>query len=168
MTTTAFITHRDCLLHDMGTHHPECPQRLTAISDHLIAQGIDAYFNYHDAPLATFEQLLRVHPASHLERIKRASPTHGVVHLDPDTAMNPHTWQAALRAAGAGCQAVDLVMSAECENAFCAVRPPGHQQARKVVGDEVEIIPVANLAEALAALERIGGDAIEVPTTSTT
>lgn len=130
MTTTAFITHRDCLLHDMGRHHPECPQRLTAISDHLIAQGIDAYFNYHDAPLATFEQLLRVHPASHLERIKRASPTHGVVHLDPDTAMNPHTWQAALRAAGAGCQAVDLVMSAECENAFCAVRPPGHHAER--------------------------------------
>ena len=69
MTTTAFITHRDCQLHDMGSHHPECPQRLTAINDHLIAQGIDAYFVYHDAPLATFEQLLRVHPASHLERI---------------------------------------------------------------------------------------------------
>ena len=126
MTTTAFITHRDCQLHDMGSHHPECPQRLTAINDHLIAQGIDAYFVYHDAPLATFEQLLRVHPASHLERIKRASPEHGVVHLDPDTAMNPHTWKAALRAAGAGCLGVDLVMSGECENAFCAVRPPGH------------------------------------------
>ncbi len=130
MTTTAFITHRDCLLHDMGTHHPECPQRLTAINDHLIAQGIDAYFNYYDAPLATFEQLLRVHPASHLERIKRASPTHGVVHLDPDTAMNPHTWQAALRSAGAGVHAVDLVMKGEIENAFCAVRPPGHHAER--------------------------------------
>ena len=130
MTTTAFITHRDCLLHDMGTHHPECPQRLTAINDHLIAQGIYAYFNYHDAPLASFEQLLRVHPASHLERIKRASPSHGIVHLDPDTAMNPHTWQAALRAAGAGCHAVDLVMGHECENAFCAVRPPGHHAER--------------------------------------
>ena len=130
VTTTAFITHRDCLLHDMGTYHPECPQRLTAINDHLIAQGIDAYFSYHDAPLATFEQLLRVHPASHLERIKRASPTHGVVHLDPDTAMNPYTWQASLRAAGAGCHAVDLVMGDECENAFCAVRPPGHHTER--------------------------------------
>jgi len=130
VTTTAFITHRDCLLHDMGTHHPECPQRLTAINDHLIAQGIDAYFNYYDAPLATFEQLLRVHPASHLERIKRASPTHGVVHLDPDTAMNPHTWQAALRSAGAGVHAVDLVMKGEIENAFCAVRPPGHHAER--------------------------------------
>ena len=110
----------------MGSHHPECPQRLTAINDHLIAQGIDAYFVYYDAPLATFEQLLRVHPASHLERIKRASPELGVVHLDPDTAMNPHTWQAALRSAGAGCLAVDLVMNKEVENAFCSVRPPGH------------------------------------------
>ena len=81
VTTTAIITHRDCQLHDMGSHHPECPQRLTAINDHLIAQGIDAYFVYYDAPLATFEQLLRVHPASHLERIKRSSPEHGVVRI---------------------------------------------------------------------------------------
>jgi len=114
----------------MGSHHPECPQRLTAINDHLIAQGLDAYFVYYDAPLATFEQLLRVHPAAHLERLKRASPEIGIVHLDPDTAMNPHTWQAALRAAGAGCMAVDLVMTGEVENAFCAVRPPGHHAER--------------------------------------
>ncbi len=128
--TTAFITHRDCLLHDMGSHHPECPQRLTAINDHLIAQGIDAYFTYYDAPLATFEQLLRVHPAVHLERLKRASPESGIVHLDPDTAMNPHTWQAALRSAGAGVLAVDLLMQGEIENAFCAIRPPGHHAER--------------------------------------
>ena len=130
MTTTAIISHRDCMLHDMGAHHPECPQRLTAINDHLIAQGIDAYFTYYDAPLATFEQLLRVHPAAHLERIKRASPEMGIVHLDPDTAMNPHTWQAALRAAGSGVMAVDLLMSGAIENAFCAVRPPGHHAER--------------------------------------
>ena len=130
MTATAFITHRDCQLHDMGSYHPESPTRLTAINDHLIAQGIDAYFSYYDAPLATFEQLLRVHPAAHLERIKRASPEHGIAHLDPDTAMNPHTWQAALRSAGAGCMAVDLVMTHEVQNAFCAVRPPGHHCER--------------------------------------
>lgn len=114
----------------MGSHHPECPQRLAAINDHLIAQGLDAYFVYYDAPLATLEQLLRVHPASHLERLKRASPEMGVVHLDPDTAMNPHTWQAALRSAGAGTLAVDLVMKGEVENAFCAIRPPGHHAER--------------------------------------
>lgn len=130
MTSTAFITHRDCHLHDMGSFHPECPARLNAISDHMIAQGLDPYFVYHDAPLATFEQLLRVHPAAHLERLKRSAPELGIVHLDPDTAMNPHTWQAALRSAGAGVMAVDLVMADEVQNAFCAVRPPGHHCER--------------------------------------
>ena len=114
----------------MGSYHPESPTRLTAINDHLIAQGIDAYFSYFDAPLATFEQLLRVHPASHLERVKRTSPEHGIAHLDPDTAICPHTWSAALRSAGAGCLAVDLVMGHEVQNAFCAVRPPGHHAER--------------------------------------
>lgn len=131
VTSTAFITHRDCSRHDLGAYHPESPARLAAISDHLIAQGIDHYFVFHDAPLASFEQLLRVHPASHLERIKRASPALGVVHIDPDTAMNPHTWQAALRAAGAGVMAVDLVLAGEVTNAFCAVRPPGHHAERE-------------------------------------
>lgn len=130
MSSTAFISHRDCSLHDVGAYHPESPARLSAISDHLIAQGLDPYFTFYDAPLATFEQLMRVHPASHLERIKRASPALGIAHLDPDTAMNPHTWRAALRAAGAGVMAVDLVMAGEVRNAFCAVRPPGHHAER--------------------------------------
>ena len=130
MSVTAFITHRDCHLHDMGSYHPEAPERLSAISDHLIAQGLDSYFVYHDAPLATFQQLKRVHTAAHLERLKRASPELGIVHLDPDTAMNRHTWQAAMRAAGAGVLAVDLVLSGQAENAFCAVRPPGHHAER--------------------------------------
>lgn len=114
----------------MGSFHPESPSRLSAISDHMIAQGLDPYFVYHDAPLATFEQLLRVHSAAHLERLKRSSPELGIVHLDPDTAMNPHTWQAALRSAGAGVLAVDLVMAGEVQNAFCAIRPPGHHCER--------------------------------------
>lgn len=130
MTSTAFISHRDCALHDVGAYHPESPARLSAISDHLIAQGLDHYFAFHDAPLATFEQLMRVHPAAHLERIKRASPAVGIAHIDPDTAMNPHTWHAALRAAGAGVMAVDLVMAGEAGNAFCSVRPPGHHAER--------------------------------------
>jgi acetoin utilization deacetylase AcuC-like enzyme len=131
VSNTAFITHRECFLHEMGALHPECPARLSAISDHMIAQGIDPYFDYHDAPLASFEQLLRVHTAAHLERLKRSSPVQGVVHLDPDTAMNPHTWQAALRSAGAGVMAVDLVMAGEARNAFCAIRPPGHHAERE-------------------------------------
>lgn len=115
----------------MGSYHPESAARLNAIRDHLIAQGLEAYFLHHEAPLASFEQLLRVHPAAHLERLKRLSPQLGIVHLDPDTAMCPHTWQAALRSAGAGVLAVDLVMSGEVENAFCSVRPPGHHAERE-------------------------------------
>ena len=115
----------------MGSYHPESPERLTVISDHMIAQGLDSYFVYYDAPQATFQQLNRVHTAAHLERLKRAAPDLGIVHLDPDTAMNRHTWHAALRAAGAGVKAVDLIMSGEVENAFCAVRPPGHHAERE-------------------------------------
>ena len=110
----------------MGAYHPESPERLSAISDHLIAQGLDHFLVHYEAPLATFAQLMRAHTVEHMERLKRISPAHGIVHLDPDTAMNPHTWQAALRAAGAGVKAVDLVMCGEAHNAFCCIRPPGH------------------------------------------
>ena len=130
MTTTAFVTHRDCWQHDMGAHHPECPDRLGAINDRLIAAGLDLYLQFHDAPLAEMEQLERVHPRAYVEKLKSSSPQHGIVHLDPDTAMSPGTWQAALRSAGAGCYAVDLVMRGEAHNVFCAVRPPGHHAER--------------------------------------
>ncbi|OHC64342.1 MAG: deacetylase [Rhodocyclales bacterium GWA2_65_19] len=130
MTTTAFITHRDCWQHDMGAHHPECPDRLGAINDRLIASGLDVYLQFHDAPLADMEQLLRVHPRDYIDHLHRSSPQHGIVHLDPDTAMSPGTLQAALRSAGAGCLATDLMMRGEVRTAFCAVRPPGHHAER--------------------------------------
>ena len=128
--TTAFITHRDCRLHDMGSHHPECPDRLAAIQDRLIAAGLDQYLQHHDAPLAEQEQLLRAHAAEYIEQLRAIAPAHGTVHLDADTAMSPGTWQAALRAAGAGVLGVDLVMRGTAANAFCAVRPPGHHAGR--------------------------------------
>ncbi len=124
--TTAFITHRDCWLHDMGAHHPECPERLSAINDRLIAAGLDMYLAFYDAPLATLEQIERVHPPEYVRGIAERAPQSGIVHLDPDTAMSAGTLQAALRSAGAGVLATDLVMSGEVENAFCSVRPPGH------------------------------------------
>ncbi len=128
--TTAYITHRDCWRHDMGGHHPECPERLGAIQDRLIAAGLDLYLSFHDAPLAEMEQLLRVHPRTYVEALRSSAPSEGIVHLDPDTAMGPGTWQAALRAAGAGVLATDLVMGHKVPNAFCAVRPPGHHAER--------------------------------------
>jgi len=127
---TAFITHGDCMKHDMGTYHPECPARLAAIDDQLIASGVVAYLEHHEAPLATVEQLARVHPEAYIEAIRAARPSRGIVHLDPDTAMNPSTWDAALRAAGAAVLATDLVAGGKAESAFCSVRPPGHHATR--------------------------------------
>jgi acetoin utilization deacetylase AcuC-like enzyme len=128
--TIAFISHRDCLLHDMGAHHPECPDRIGAIQDRLIAAGLDLYLSYHDAPLAETQHLLRAHPQSYIDMIFASAPEHGIHHLDPDTAMSPGTLKAALRAAGAGVLATDLVMKKEVSAAFCAVRPPGHHAER--------------------------------------
>ena len=127
---TAFITHADCLKHDMGAGHPERPARLTAIEDQLIASGVGPHLTRFDAPLATDEQLARVHPLEYVKAIRDAAPRSGTVHLDPDTAMNPHTLQAALRAAGAAVLGVDLVLSKKFSSSFSAVRPPGHHACR--------------------------------------
>jgi len=124
--TTAYISHPDCLKHEMGEGHPECPARLSAIEDQLILAGLQPFLQQHDAPLATFEQLVRVHTPHYIETLRAVSPEKGLVYLDPDTAMNPYSLNAALRAAGAVVLAVDLVMAGQVQNAFCAVRPPGH------------------------------------------
>lgn len=110
----------------MGAHHPECPARIHAIEDQLIASGLFGYLQQHEAPEVTREQLLRVHDAAYLDTIKAAAPLQGSVELDGDTTMNPFTYPAALRAAGAVVMAVDLVMAGKVENAFCNIRPPGH------------------------------------------
>ncbi|HLP99274.1 MAG TPA: histone deacetylase family protein [Sideroxyarcus sp.] len=127
---TAYITHPLCLKHDMGAHHPECPARIHAIEDQLIASGLLGYLQQHDAPEATREQLLRVHEEAYLDAIIAAAPQQGTVELDGDTTMNPFTYPAALRAAGAAVLGVDLVMAQKVENAFCNIRPPGHHAER--------------------------------------
>lgn len=114
----------------MGAHHPEAPARLQAIEDQLIASGLFGYLQHHDAPEVTREQLLRVHDAAYLDAISAAAPQAGMVALDGDTTMNPYTYPAALRAAGAAVMAVDMVMAGRVENAFCSVRPPGHHAER--------------------------------------
>ncbi len=114
----------------MGSHHPECPARITAIEDHLLATGILEHLVDVAAPPAKREQLLRVHDPGYVDAIEASVPEHGLVHLDPDTAMNPHSHHAALRAAGAVVKATDMVVGGEVENAFCCVRPPGHHAGR--------------------------------------
>jgi len=127
---TAFVTHSDCLKHEMGAHHPERPERLAAIEDQLIASGIGQFLKRYDAPLASDEQLARVHPLEYVQAIRQVAPEQGTVHLDPDTAMNRWSLRAALRAAGAAVLATDLVVSGEAKSAFCCVRPPGHHACR--------------------------------------
>lgn len=123
---TALISHPDCLLHEMGDFHPEQPARLRAITAAINNSELPKKIKNYAAPLATREQLLRVHRAEYVEQIFQLSPLQGYQQLDPDTAMNPYTLQAALRAAGANVYAVDLIMQKEINNAFCSVRPPGH------------------------------------------
>ena len=124
--TTAYITHADCLRHEMGAGHPESPARLNSINEHMRASGLLDELRCLEAPLADAEDLKRVHRSSYVDLIFENAPTEGYVQLDPDTAMNPYSLAAAQRAAGAGLLAVDEVIAGRARNAFCAVRPCGH------------------------------------------
>lgn len=129
---TAYISHPDCLLHDMGSSHPECPERLHAIEDRLVAAQLMPLLRHYDAPCAERAQLLRVHDAAYVDSLYARAPQPGqaAVMLDPDTWLAPHTLPAALRAAGAAVLGVDLVLRGEMETVFCGVRPPGHHAER--------------------------------------
>ena len=128
--TVAWLTHADCLLHNMGDGHPERPERLGALEDRIIASRLDYLLERFEAPLATREQLLRVHDEGYLQSLERIAPAEGLVAIDPDTSMSPGTLQAALRAAGSGVLATDLVIAGRVSSAFCAIRPPGHHAER--------------------------------------
>jgi len=124
--TTAYITHPDCLLHEMGSGHPECPERLSAVNEHMRTSGLLDRLLCLEAPLAKPDDLKRVHRPAYVDLIFEHAPTEGYLQLDPDTLMNPHSLAAARRAAGAGVLAVDMLMAGRAANAFCAVRPCGH------------------------------------------
>ena len=133
--TTALYSHPDCKLHEMGSWHPEAPERLSAIEDQLIASQTAPFIEYRSAPLVEIDHILRVHHPEVIERIRSHTPVeyggtldHALTYfeLDPDTAINPYSWHAALRAAGAAVAATQAVIDGEIENAFCAIRPPGH------------------------------------------
>ncbi len=133
--STAFYSHPDCRGHDMGPGHPECPQRLDAITDHLLATGLSDVLDYRQAPLASTEQLARAHSANYasemedlLQQVRQAQEPRA---LDPDTIASPGTLAAVLRAAGAAVAATDDVIAGRASNAFCAVRPPGHHATRE-------------------------------------
>ena len=147
----------------MGSGHPECPARLDAIQDRLLASGLDALLQRREASPAPLADLELAHGRMHLAALRGLSdqlrddinaggPTHA--QIDPDTSINVHSWDAILRAAGAAIDATDAVMAGELANAFCAVRPPGHHATRdKAMG----FCFVNNVAVAAKyALERHG------------
>src|SRR5579862_9664211 len=124
--TTAYITHPDCLRHEMGTGHPECPARLGSINEQMRSSGLMDQLRCLEAPPADAGDLKRVHRSAYVDLIFENAPTEGYVQLDPDTAMNPHSLAAARRAAGAGVLGIETVTSGRAANAFCAIRPCGH------------------------------------------
>ena len=140
MSKTGYYTHRDCRLHEMGPGHPECPARLDAIGDRLLVSGVSAALDHREAPLASLADIELAHDRMHVAALRGLSLRlveeeeaggSPYFQLDTDTAMNRHTWTAALRAAGAAVDAVDAIMAGELENAFCSVRPPGHHAEHK-------------------------------------
>ncbi len=123
--TTLIYSHQACLEHDPGSYHPESPDRLRAVLAAL-DQAEFAAAQRREAPLAELDEVARVHPRAYIEAVLAAVPQRGHAALDADTVLSPRSGEAALRAVGAVCAAVDAVVAGEADNAFCAVRPPGH------------------------------------------
>jgi acetoin utilization deacetylase AcuC-like enzyme len=122
---TLYYTHPDCLAHDTGFGHPETPLRLKTI-DTVLKRPEFAALIRKEAPRAELAQILLIHSQAHIDKVLGSIPPQGLLHLDPDTPVSPGSKDAALRAVGAVCAAVDAVFSGEGKNAFCGVRPPGH------------------------------------------
>ena len=132
--TTAFYTHPDCRGHDMGPGHPECPARLDAIDDLLIASGLQNALDCREAPMVSSTDLGNAHSSGYVVELRdvleRVAADGRLRALDPDTVASPGTLNAVLRAAGAAVAATDAVIDGDVANAFCAVRPPGHHATR--------------------------------------
>ncbi len=135
MIKTAYISHDDCEMHDMGFGHPESPARLRAIKNQLQDTKLEQELDFIRAEEVTKDQVNRVHPSTYIEQLDLLTPAKGRIMADPDTAIMPHTMKAAKLAAGAAVQAVDLVMSGQYDTAFCGTRPPGHHaEINKTMG----------------------------------
>ncbi|MBY6243227.1 histone deacetylase family protein [Methylosinus sp. Sm6] len=126
---TLLVTHPCGLAHEVGAGRPDQPRRLAAIADSLAAPRFSA-LRRAEAPAATRETILRVHAPALLERLERAAPQSGLATLGPDMVMSSGTLEAALHAAGGAVFAMGEVMRGAAQNAFVAMRPPGHHATR--------------------------------------
>lgn len=134
MTRTALVTHSACLQHDTGHGHPERIERLRAVLKAFEAPDF-AELLRREAPRADLAAIERIHDVNYVEAVFAAIPEEGYAMLDGDTIVSPGSGEAALRAAGAIIDAIDAVAAGEIDNAFCAVRPPGHHaEADRAMG----------------------------------
>lgn len=124
--SVGIIGHYRCNYHNMGEHHPEAPQRMDAIQDQLICSGLDFVLRQIDAKPIDKNLLLLAHNQQYIDHIFANAPKEGFFRIDDDTSMNSASLSAILHSAGAGIDAVDLVMNKKLSAAFCATRPPGH------------------------------------------
>lgn len=122
---TLYYSHPDFLFHETGTGHPECADRLRSIEQALAAPEFSA-LTRQSPPLGTERQIRLIHSQSHIDAILKAIPVQGEHYLDQDMVLSPGSRLAAFRAVGAVCDAVDKVLTGKADNAFCAIRPPGH------------------------------------------
>jgi acetoin utilization deacetylase AcuC-like enzyme len=128
---TALFDHPHFTGHLTPGGHPEQVARCAAVARGLRGLRIDR----HEAALAADGDILRCHPPAHLAGLRAAVPEAGLIQLDPDTWMSPGTLEAAMRAVGGVCGAVDLVLAGGAANAFVACRPPGHHaEADRTMG----------------------------------
>ncbi|MET0531531.1 MAG: histone deacetylase family protein [Microvirga sp.] len=123
--STLYISHPASLDHQTPLGHPERPDRILAIERALEKERFTALIR-DLAPIAEMESLTLAHPEEHVVRLRDISPREGLVRIDEDTVMSPGTYEAALRGAGGAVKAVDEVMAGHMNNAFVAMRPPGH------------------------------------------
>jgi acetoin utilization deacetylase AcuC-like enzyme len=125
--STAIYSHPDCLKHEMGEWHPECPARLQAIDDQIILARLQGLIEQRTAPAAGLDAIRRNHTETGIAIVRDHTPAPGSYYpIDADTSLCNQSYQAALRAAGAAIAATDAVLDGEIDNAFCSVRPPGH------------------------------------------
>ncbi len=155
--TTLLLHHAAFLEHLTPIGHPERPDRLRAIHAVLDTSEFAALMRV-EAPLAESERALLCHSERYVEAIHRAIPEEGIVRIDPDTVVSPGSWELAMRGIGAGLHAVDAVVAGTANNAFCAVRPPGHHaETERAMGfclfDNIAI--AARYAQTEHGIERV-------------
>ncbi len=135
MGRVGLVSHPAFLEHDMGSHHPESPERLRAILGQLESTGVMSKLTRIDPRKAEKEWITRIHDPVYVQRIEDKAPSSGYASLDPDTSMSPGSLEAAYLAAGGVMAAVDAIMDNQVDQVFCAVRPPGHHaEANRAMG----------------------------------